>query len=890
MSKEILKIELPKLPELDKEDVKAVRAFLPGKLLGRTAALLSLVLVVLGFAIAAEIGLGRFLGVPVLPQWAYWALIGLPFLAVVAQLVLEWRAQRNRTALQALAVKVGVEQTGYFRIGPYLDNAEDRTKFSRPDRAEYKMLDWLKKSTQVPLYLTGDSGSGKSSLLNAFVLPKLREQGWAVVQARAWQDPQGVLRETLVKLPEMRRWKGNENCTLREIVEDAAKRASDRLLLVLDQFEEFLILAKSQSQREFATFIEELQSHPVKDLTVLLVMRSDYQMLLEDIGLPLLRSGENLLQLARFQLSAANTFMRRSGLDLQPEALDRLLTSAAELDDTPGLVRPITLNVIGYVLASGKVLAQSLEAGVLVRYYIEQALGQPVIREYASRMLEQMITEQGTKQPCSEEDLVVKAQLRPAEVRAILNSLADVGLARPLDAARGVWELSHDFIARAVVRFLGRHRRRLLWRAMGYAAPILLAIAVLGAAVVWTWSLPTPTPDLTRTELGNYGVSTTGDDGSIFASGFLNEDQLSKASPLLARLGSALEGFDLGGSGVLNLEPLKELTALRFLSLRGIRVSSLESIRTLTALQTLDLSFTRISSLEPLKALTALRTLDLQGTQVSSLQSLNGLAALRSLNLERTQVSNLQPLKELTTLMFLDLQSTQVSSLEPLRELTRLVCLDLGDTEVSSLEPLKGLTDLEQLHLKGTRVSSLEPLEGLTRLHTLGLRETQVSSLEPLKQLTVLETLDVTGTRASSLEPLRGLTYLTKLDLRGTRISSLEPLKALTALQSLDLEGTQVSSLEPLRELTALESIYLGGTQVSSLEPLYDLPKLKAKNIHGISGDLSDRFVAYRKEKGLQIASERNVDDKVMLEGCGFSNLPASRYKIRGYRGSRQNR
>jgi hypothetical protein len=86
---------------------------------------------------------------------------------------------------------------------------------------------------------------------------------------------------------------------------------------------------------------------------LLFVLRSDYQMLLEEIGLPLLRSGENLFQVARFQLSAANTFMKQSGLDLQPEALDRLLTSAAELDDTPGLVRPITLNVIGYVLASG---------------------------------------------------------------------------------------------------------------------------------------------------------------------------------------------------------------------------------------------------------------------------------------------------------------------------------------------------------------------------------------------------------------------------------------------------------------------------------------------------------------------------------------------------------
>jgi len=34
--------QLPKLPELDTEDIKAVRGFLPGKLLSRSAALLAL--------------------------------------------------------------------------------------------------------------------------------------------------------------------------------------------------------------------------------------------------------------------------------------------------------------------------------------------------------------------------------------------------------------------------------------------------------------------------------------------------------------------------------------------------------------------------------------------------------------------------------------------------------------------------------------------------------------------------------------------------------------------------------------------------------------------------------------------------------------------------------
>jgi hypothetical protein len=77
------------------------------------------VLLVFGFAIAAKLGLRRLPEVIALAQRAYGIPIGLPFLAVLAQVVLEWRAERNRAALRALAIKADAEQIGYFRIGPH---------------------------------------------------------------------------------------------------------------------------------------------------------------------------------------------------------------------------------------------------------------------------------------------------------------------------------------------------------------------------------------------------------------------------------------------------------------------------------------------------------------------------------------------------------------------------------------------------------------------------------------------------------------------------------------------------------------------------------------------------------------------------------------------------
>src|SRR5208337_3228233 len=122
----------PKLLELDKADVQAVRSFLPGKVLGRTAALLALGVLVLGFAGLVDVGLERFLGFPLEPRWLKYALlIGIPVLIVGAQIVAEWQAERKRRQAQALAVKTEAVREGYFCIGPYLDTADDRAKFDR---------------------------------------------------------------------------------------------------------------------------------------------------------------------------------------------------------------------------------------------------------------------------------------------------------------------------------------------------------------------------------------------------------------------------------------------------------------------------------------------------------------------------------------------------------------------------------------------------------------------------------------------------------------------------------------------------------------------------------------------------------------------------------------
>ena len=131
---------------------------MPGKVLGRTTALLALVVLVLGFARSLEVAVEQFFDFPLETPWLkYTVLIGLPVLVVVAQILAEWAAERKRKQAQALAVKVDAVPDGYFRIGPYFDTAEDRAVFGRADRIHETVLGWIKRADATPLYLTGDS-------------------------------------------------------------------------------------------------------------------------------------------------------------------------------------------------------------------------------------------------------------------------------------------------------------------------------------------------------------------------------------------------------------------------------------------------------------------------------------------------------------------------------------------------------------------------------------------------------------------------------------------------------------------------------------------------------------------------------------------------------------
>ncbi len=137
----------------------------------------------------------------------------------------------------------------------------------------------------------GASGSGKSSLVKAGLIPKLKKETtdkWRILSPiRPGETPFQSLNNALVdaKLPKVELQ--NKQKTLSESVAVWAKNnPNSKLLIVIDQSEELITLCQNENERkEFFQQILTAINHHRHQLRVVLTLRSDFEPQIRDAGL-----------------------------------------------------------------------------------------------------------------------------------------------------------------------------------------------------------------------------------------------------------------------------------------------------------------------------------------------------------------------------------------------------------------------------------------------------------------------------------------------------------------------------------------------------------------------------------------------------------------------------
>jgi hypothetical protein len=720
---------------------------------------------------------------------------------VLAFLLPELQDQSRLRYLRNAGIRGQLVEPKYFRLTAF--ETDEAQSFHRADSAADDIRRWIEASSQSILYLSGQSGVGKSSLINAATIPYMTATKWVVASLRPHDSPLEEITAALLRPSVV--WRNPPTVSLdsRHLIEQAAERVrrdGKRLLLVIDQFEEGLILSGGEIKAAFLSLLRDLSARPVPGIKILLSLRAEYLNDLPELGLspPAFGPGQNTFEVRLFTRAAAQTFIQRSGLELAPGLLDKVLEEASEIEDMPDRVRPIVLNMFGLVVASfmGS-LPKQVRAGALLSGYVERSMKSRATQGFAPDVLRPLVTDAGTKRTLTTAQIAEQAGVTPLVARGCLISLTNDGLVRYLQGTPEKWEVAHDFVARLLQPLLRSWRKSVWQHSRRFLIPVPLGV-LLFATVALTVFYPTLYDEYILAKLRTVGLvsAPSKEGGAVF---------LQNGAPIsdIAEFWKTASRLDGLNQRVVGLE------------IPNTGVTSLQGMPALPALASLDLSRTEITSLQGMPALPALASLNLSSAGITSLQGMPALPALDSLDLRYGRITSLQGMPALPALALLDLSYGRITSLQGMPALPALASLDLRDNKITDFQGMPALPALASLDLSGTGITSLQGMPALPALASLDLSRTGITSLQGMPALPALASLDLSYGKIASLQGMPALPALDSLDLRGTGLTSLRGMPALPLLTEIDLRESAITDLRDFPKHSRIQKIFIPPNQIN---------------------------------------------------------------------------
>ncbi|MGZ5481420.1 MAG: nSTAND1 domain-containing NTPase [Pyrinomonadaceae bacterium] len=209
--------------------------------------------------------------------------------------------------------------------------------------------------------LNGESGTGKTSFLQAGLCPALEKRGYRTVYVKLTNDsPLDSIRQALTSQNEIKP-ESTENQSLLELLQRATNGRTEPVVLILEQFEQFFVNHKSKDDRrpfiqEMALWYEKRDSLPVK---LLISIRGDFVYRLgefqEVIGYTL--APQDNFRLEKFEPKEAASIFRviaaEEKIECDEDFIEELTTNELS-DSNDGLVSPVDVQVLSWMVAGQK--------------------------------------------------------------------------------------------------------------------------------------------------------------------------------------------------------------------------------------------------------------------------------------------------------------------------------------------------------------------------------------------------------------------------------------------------------------------------------------------------------------------------------------------------------
>ncbi|MEO0561725.1 MAG: protein kinase, partial [Chloroflexota bacterium] len=273
-------------------------------------------------------------------------------------------AQDFRTAIQAERSTVSARPITSNIANPYLGlrpfSEADHLSFFGRQRLVDALVERMDEDHQYRNFLgvVGPSGSGKSSLVYAGLIPQLREGAlegaadWFYASMTPGSDPfksiaQALERIAAVPVDDVTQQLATGGTPLDELLRELIGNTGQTLMLFIDQFEEVFTLVKNEAVRQqFLTMLVNAIESDAFQLRVIVTLRADFYdrpLWYEDFGKMLRERTEIVLPMDTSELERAIVGpVRRLGMHVEPELVAEMI---ADVRSEPG-----TLPLLQYSL------------------------------------------------------------------------------------------------------------------------------------------------------------------------------------------------------------------------------------------------------------------------------------------------------------------------------------------------------------------------------------------------------------------------------------------------------------------------------------------------------------------------------------------------------------
>jgi DNA-binding winged helix-turn-helix (wHTH) protein len=313
--------------------------------------------------------------------------------------------------------------------------------------------------------LHGRSGVGKTSIVRAGLIPRLKAEGHLVFGIRCFTDPLRQMTEALGDAPQ-------GTIELESILRHLIERSGSQLIVfVFDQFEEFFSVLDGESQQSFITALRGLVSRELIPLRAVFVLREDLLAEMSSLKAAIPDIFHHEYRLQRFGLDqAARAIVEPASLGGCEFEGALLTTLLADLNEPEG-VDPPQLQIVCDTLydfrgPSGVITLETYQqlggASRILTGYLSRVLShfKSADLQLAREILKSLISDRGERRVVRETPLLTGVRADDTS-RVVEDLVAARVMRRGNQDGEGWLELAHDFLLGEVRQWLTAEDRSL---------------------------------------------------------------------------------------------------------------------------------------------------------------------------------------------------------------------------------------------------------------------------------------------------------------------------------------------------------------------------------------------------------------------------------------------